>query len=221
MARECNSCEHFEGWEYDGGEPICCFKNGETCPFNDYEETTEEKQSSGIHITVEGEMIERYIRETILNTFTGHAVRMAENCVKQIINETYEQTIREKTESAIERMVDAQVSEFMAQDIQVGGGWSEPARTLSRKAYLTELIEKELGSRYKDDRIKKDAAMTAKEAIDSFTRKTRDEINAGIKGYFDQATRQTLTENVVSMLMTSDTYKKLSDSMGRLISDGK
>ena len=53
----------------------------------------------------------------------------------------------------------------------------------------------------------------AESAINTYDRKLRDEINAGIKQYFNAATREVLTENVVSMLMCNDTYKKLSDSM--------
>ena len=57
------------------------------------------------------------------------------------------------------------------------------------------------------------AEKEVKRGIDDFERKLKDEINAGIKTYFNTATRQILTDNVVSMLMCNDTYKKLSDSM--------
>ena len=113
----------------------------------------------------------------------------------------------------IEKVVSQSISEFMQKEITVGGGWSEPERKLTREQYLSETIENELKHQFKSDAIKSYAQKEVKSAIDKYDRNLRDEINAGIKTYFDTATRKVLTQNVVSMLMSNDTYKKLSDSM--------
>lgn len=94
-----------------------------------------------------------------------------------------------------------------------GGGWNKPDRKVTREEYLSETIEDELKDRFKSDVLRNSIINEIARSIDNYDRKLRDEINKGIKNYFDVATRQTLTENVVSMLMTNDTYQKLSNSM--------
>ena len=77
---------------------------------------------------------------------------------------------------------------------------------------MSELVEKALGKQL-DANMRETAQREVKSAIDKFSRQLKDEINAGVKQYFDAATRQVLTENVVSMLMSNDTYRRLSESM--------
>lgn len=120
-----------------------------------------------------------------------------------------------------EETVEKQVSDFMAGSITIGGGWMEPERTLTRTEYMSELVQKELGKRFDEDILKKSAKEEAEIAINAFSRKLKDEINMGIKQYFDAATRSVLTENVVSMLMNNDTYKRLSDSMKTFLPAGE
>lgn len=223
MSRNCEECENFGGWDFSDGTPFCGIEGGfMACPHNDdMNEASNDAQKQPFDLRLDTNLLTDYIRETIQNTIKREAHNIAVQEIKNIVTEAYKDKIRELTQIAIEKTVDAQVAEFMSGDITLGGGWSGPSRTISRSEYLTELIEEHLKERFEKGGIKKDAESIAKQAIDNFSKQTRNEINAGVKQYFDAATRQILTENVVSMLMSNDTYKRLSDSMGCLLSDGK
>lgn len=129
-------------------------------------------------------------------------------------------TNRSKTKETMDTIINQQVAEFMSGTIEIGGGWMGPSRTLTRQDYMAEIIEERLGKTFNDG-VKNVAAAEITKQIDKFTRQTRDQINAGVKQYFNEATRQILTENVVTMLMQNDTYQRLSASMNHFLPEGK
>lgn len=219
--KECKRCEFFDGYDYSDGTPICTYEeNGkcgyEYCPYNDCADV----KNQGIRIEIDAGFMHDYILHTMKNTIENQAYLVAVNEVKSFVGGEIKQKVIAETETQIKSVVDAQIAEFMSKDIVIGGGWREPERTLTRQAYLAEVIEKELETRFKSDAIKSYAEAEVKKAINAFERKLKDEINAGIKTYFNEATRQILTENVVSMLMCNDTYQKLSNSMQKFLPTG-
>ena len=208
--KECRECEYFEGWDYSDGTPHCTCDGGyEECPFNDQSNIT----NNGIKIEIDTGFMHDYIHHTLKNTIENNAYNVAKEEVKTIVTEDLRQRIEDEIGEQIEKVVSESISEFMQREITVGGGWSEPERKLTREQYLAETIENELKNQFKSDAIKSYAQRTVKSAIDKYDRDLRDEINEGIETYFDKATREVLTQNVVSMLMCNDTYKKLSDNM--------
>lgn len=208
--KDCRECEFFNGYDYSDGTPNCEYENGyENCPYND--ETA--VKNNGIKIEVDAGFMQDYIHHTLKNTVAREARHIAAQEIKSIVTEGIKDEILEEMRKQIKTVVSDSISDFMGKEISVGGGWLEPERTLTRTEYLAETIEKELKDRFKSDSIKDYAVNHAKRAIDDYDKKLRSEINSGIKNYFDEATRQILTENVVSMLMTNDTYQKLSKSM--------
>lgn len=208
--RECKECEYFEGWDYSDGTPRCTCDGGyEACPFNNQSNIT----NNGIKIEIDTGFMHDYIQHTLKNTIECKAINIASNEVKNIVTEDLRQRVKDEMGEQIEKVVSEAISEFMKKEITVGGGWSEPERKLTREQYLSETIENELKHQFKSDAIKSYAQRMVKTAIDNYDRDLRDEINDGIRTYFDAATREILTQNVVSMLMSNDTYKKLSNSM--------
>lgn len=219
MSRECKSCDYYAGHDWEDGTLLCGYDGGyECCPFNDEAPTKAENKTQ---IIIDAEYFAEYIRNTLKNTFRGEARVIAEREIKSIVKAEYESCIKQITQEMVYKIVEQQVSEFMAGEITVGGGWAEPSRTLSREAYMSELVEKKLGEVFKNDTIVQQAKKAAEEAITTFTRKMRDEINSGIKKNFDDTMRRTLTDNVVSMLMANETYARLASSMGRMLPDTK
>lgn len=208
--KDCKDCEFFNGWDYSDGTPCCDCEGGyEYCPYND----STEIKNNGIKIEIDAGFMSDYIRHTIKNTVDCKAYTIAKDEIKSIIDDEMKKKIRDEMDKQIESAVSVAIEEFMSKDITIGGGWCEPERTITRQAYLSEMIEKELQNKFKSDVIKSQATKTVQDAINSYDRKLRDEINSGIKTTFDTATRQILTENVVNMLMCNDTYQKLSNSM--------
>lgn len=220
MSRECTECTSFKGFDEDG-LPICEYDSGESCPYNDEERAEKRECDSGFQIIINGETISEYIRDTIRNTINRNTREIVQSSIREIVTETCKEEITEITKASIQTVVDEQVSKFMTGDITVGGGWREESRTISRKDYMTELIQKELDKRFDASGVRGEAEKLATDAINTFLRKSRDQINARCKTYFDEATRSILTENVVSMLMDNETYKRLSDSMKNLLGEGK
>lgn len=220
MSRDCKACDYYGGRRYDDGDLICDYEGGyDCCPYND--EAPAKELEDKTQIVIDTEYMTEYIRQTLTNTFRGQAREIAEREIKAIVKSEYESCVKQITKEAVSKIVEDQVAEFMAGDITVGGGWSEPSRTLSRKEYLSELVEKNLAPAFEKDSIINQAKKAAEEAITAFTRKMRDDINAGIKKNFDSSVRQTLTDNVVSMLMSNETYSRLSSSMSRMLPDAK
>lgn len=219
MSRNCEDCDYYGGRSWDDGDIRCKYDGGyECCPFNDEAPTKTEDKTK---IVIDASYFTEYIRNTLKNTFRGEARVIAEQEIKKIVMDEYESCIEQITKENVNKIVEQQVADFMAGDITVGGGWAEPSRTLSREAYMSELVEKKLEEIFMHDSIVQQAKKAAEEAITAFARKTRDEINAGIKKNFDDTMRRTITDNVVNMLMANETYSRLATSMGRMLPDAK
>lgn len=208
--KECRECEYFDGYDYSDGTPCCDYEGGyEMCPYNDCTNV----KKNGIKIEIDTEFMSDYIRHTLKNTIENEAFKIAKQEVQALITEDLKDRVNDEIERQISDMVTKELEIFMSKEITIGGGWNEPQRTLTRNEYLAEAVEKELNKRFKSDEIRKSAENEAIRAIDKFNKKLRDDINANIKTYFDEATKQILTDNVVSMLMNNETYRRLSNSM--------
>lgn len=208
--KDCKECNYFDGYDFSDGTPFCDCEGGyECCPFNDEANI----KNKGMKIEIDAGFMEDYIRHTLQNTIDSRANTIATNVIKELISSELKSKIIAEIDEQIKDSVSQAISEFMSKEITIGGGWCEPERKLTRTAYLAETMEKELADRFKKDAIKATAEREVRTAIDKYNENLRKEINTGIKTYFDAATRQILTENVVTMLMTNDTYQKLSNSM--------
>ena len=217
MSKECQECEYFEGFDCDG-VPECSCKGGfDNCPFNDELPVVE----SPFQITIDTTRLTDYISHTISNTVANKTRKIINNQIKSIVTDTYKEEIEKITKKAISSIVDQKIAEFMAGDITIGGGWSEPQRTISREQYLSEVVENELNKRFGSGKIPATIKDDAIEKIERFTNSLRRDINRSIGDLFNKATREALTDNVVNMLMANDTFKKLSDSMNHLLPETK
>lgn len=215
MSKDCRECDYFEGYTSEG-EPLCDVD----CPYNDESEVSEQKTADGIKFEIDATFFTEYVRETIRNTVQNLTRTIVEREIKNIITDAYQEEIKALTKAAMSKAVDTQVAEFMADDISLGGGWMEKPRTLSRKDYMAELVEKELADYKTESKVKTIAHEVSSKAINDFTSKMKSEINAGINEYFNSATRQVLTENVVSMLMSNETYQRMAQSMKHFLPEG-
>lgn len=219
--KDCKDCEFFEGYDYSDGTPKCSYSedgncNGyEFCPYND--NTT--VRNKGIKIEIDAGFMHDYIVHTLKNTIENTACSVARQEIKTIVNDDVKKKVSTEIDNQIKSVVEEEIQRFMSKDITIGGGWCEPERTITRQQYLAETIENVLTHKFKSDAMKSYAEKEVEGAIRTFERKLKDEINASIKTCFNEATRQTLTDNVVQMLMCNDTYKRLSDSMSNFLPD--
>lgn len=217
MSKECRKCDNFMGYDDDTGYPECSLPEGaEGCPYNDEVPFLLE---DGTRIEIDIEYMKAYIRHTMQNTFKSEARRLAEDEIKAIAKEAYESEVQSVTKQEVERIVRAQVDEFMKGSVTVGGGWMEPARTLSRVDYMNELVQKTLEKEFSGKGIRESIERIARDKISDFTKTMQRDINTSIKNNFDAATRDALTANVVNLLMANDTFRKLSDNMSHMIQE--
>lgn len=208
--KDCRDCKYFAGWDDSDGTPYCEYEKGiENCPYDD--ETP--IKNNGVKIEVDVGFIQDYIYYTLKNTTEREIIAIAQKEIKSIITKELKDEILNEMRTQIKAVVSNSISDFMAKEITIGGGWNKPDRKVTREEYLSETIEDELKDRFESDALRKCIVSDIARGIDNYDRKLRDEVNKGIKTYFDEATRQTLTENIVSMLMTNDTYQRLSNSM--------
>ena len=220
----CKDCEYFNGYDYEDGTPNCHYMTEtgnigyDNCPYNN--ETDIMKK--GINIEIDAGFMSDYIKHTISNTISLEAAERTRETIAHIVNSELKEDILSEAKRQISEIISKEIADFMAKDITVGGGWNEPSRTISRNDYLSECVanqmEEQINTR---NGLKRYAENEVNSAIDKFGRKLKDEINAEIKNYFNEATRQVLTSNVVSMLMDNETYKRLSDSMQHFLPETK
>lgn len=209
--RDCKNCDSFEGYDEDG-YPVC--ELGDGCPYNDEADVKED--DCGLRMEIDTTQFTEYLRNTMANTSTSAAERVINKTITTIVTDTYTDEIKKMTRDAMQQIVSQQVQEYMNGPITIGGGWREPERTLSRTEYLTECIQENLKS-VDQEKIKSMAENIARDYLVKFSRNLKNDINRDIQKMFDDATRQTLTASVVDMLMTNDTYQKLSTSMSKLL----
>lgn len=217
--KDCKDCEYCGGFDYSDGTPECSHEGGYmNCPFNDCEKVKKTQDAAGpFQIVIDGKAMEEYVKHTVSNTVENEAARMAQEEIKKMISDKYQDIIDHYTESEVKNQVESQVAAFMAGEITVGGGWCEPTRTVTREDYLNEMVSKQMEKGFEKSSLEREIRQIAENAISRFSRTLRDSVNRDIKECFDEITRKTLTDNVVNMLMSSDTYKTLADNMGNLL----
>lgn len=216
--KDCEKCEFFCGYDQGDGMLICDIDGGfECCPFNDMEPQRKEEVKGKTQICVDLECVTEYVKNTIANTFEKSAIEIATAEIKKIAREKYDAIARKITEETVQKCVENEVSSFMKAEIQVGGGWREPVRMITREQYLSETVENLVSKMSAPEKLTEYAKKAAKEQIDKFAKTVKDGINIGIKENFDETMRRTLTDNVVNMLMSSETYQGLANATQKLL----
>ena len=212
MSMNCIDCEHWEGRDQETGEPICGYGDGvDDCPYNGEADATQE--GSKIIVTIDKDDL----NTRILRSFENSVNSYVRDAVKEVVRSEYDKQIRTITENEIKTRISALVDAFLAEPIQIGGGWREEARTLTRNEYLSETIQKNLESNFDKEKLSKNISDSIKSYADRFASSTKDDINRKVKDIFDSAMKQNLTESIVTLLMDNETYKRLSGSMQNLI----
>lgn len=210
---DCLDCKYYEGRDSETGEPIC--EAAGDCPYE--ENGTLAKEDSKIKIEIDLADMETRIKYAFRNSI---AETVNQN-VEKLIKDEFKEQIRDKTDKLVDSMLEQKISNFMDQDIRVGGGWNEPERTITRNQYIAEIIEKKLNGRFEKDALSKKIEDEVSYKISKFTKETSSQINNKISRMFDESIRTSLTDSVVSLLMSNDTYQKLNANMRQLIGEAE
>lgn len=212
--KDCKDCEYFNGYDYDDSTPRCGYNGGyEDCPYCCEGDVEEDK----CKITLDMPDIMTFIKHTVENTVNKAVYKMIDNCIKSTVKDEIEDKAKAYVDESLKKVIDDEIKAYMQKEVTVGDGWRESARTLSRNDYLTECTAKVIESELSPKKISSTVNEYCKDTIERCVRNLKDDVNRGVKNMFDETTRKALSENVVTMLMAGDTYKRLSDSMGRLL----
>lgn len=212
--KDCEKCEYCEGIDYYDGTPNCTCEGGaSSCPYNDSGDISKNE----FKITLDIPNVNDYIKHTVENTMERVIYNIIDKYVRETVRSEIEQAAKEYAEKSLEKAVDDEIKAYMQKDITIGDCWSSFKRTLSRNDYLSECTAKAVESGLSSEKIAKTVTDYCGTTINKLVRNLKEDINFKIKEMFDETTKKALSENVVTMLMAGDTYKKLSDSMGRIL----
>lgn len=212
--KDCEKCEYCEGIDYYDGTPNCTCEGGaSSCPYNDSGDISKNE----FKITLDFPDVNDYIKHTVENTVERAIYNIIDKYVRETVRSEIEQAAKVYAEKSLEKAVDDEIKAYMQKDITIGDCWSSSKRTLSRNDYLSEFTAKAVESGLSSEKIAKTVTDYCGTTINKLVRNLKEDINFKIKEMFDETTKKALSENVVTMLMAGDTYKKLSDSMGRIL----
>lgn len=103
--------------------------------------------------------------------------------------------------------------------VKVGGGWGKDPDEYSIEQYVTKEIKEALSGVCVSNWITNERITPEIEKyINSQMSKLKAEINAKVKEAFDDSARSMLAENVMSILMANDTYKKIESNIANIAS---
>lgn len=212
--KDCKDCKYFNGYDYNDGTPECDCEGGyEACPYCCEGDVEEDK----CKITLDMPDITTFIKHTVANTVEKAVYDMIDNCVKSMVKDKIEEIAEAYVNESLKTVVDDEIKAYMQKEITIGGGWREPERKLSRNEYLAECTAKVIDEKLNPEKVADIVRNYCQRTIDDNVASIKVAVNTGIKTQFDETTRKALSDNVVSMLMAGDTYKRLSDSMERIL----
>lgn len=212
--KDCEKCKYFDGYDCDDDTPYCnCDGGYENCPYND----SGDAKADECKLVLDMPDIKTYIKHTIENTLIKTTRAMIDECVRTIVKKKIEEQAKVYVNESLKKVVDDEIKAYMQKEITIGGGWSEPERKLSRNEYLAECTAKVIDEKLNPEKIADIVRNYCQRTIDDNVGRIKAAVNTGIKTQFDETTRKALSDNVVSMLMAGDTYKRLSDSMERIL----
>jgi hypothetical protein len=212
--KDCKDCKYFNGYDYDDGTPECDYEGGyEACPYCCEGDVEKDK----CKITLDMPDITTFIKHTVANTVHKAVYDMIDICVKSMVKDKIEDIAEAYVKESLKKVVDDEIKAYMQKEITIGGGWREPERKPSRNEYLAECTAKVIDEKLNPEKVADIVRNYCQRTIDDNVASIKVAVNTGIKTQFDETTRKALSDNVVSMLMAGNTYKRLSDSMERIL----
>lgn len=189
-------------------------------------------------VTIDLENLQNII-ESVLN-------KNIEAVVKEKVSDLISEQIKNTAKEQIEEICNKRMSDFVEEYIKttkitVGGGFysDDEIKEYTVEQYiknqLAEIMQNKSFKIYKsdkwNDKVKSEVSFEdfiketfnvdsiVKKEMEGFISKTKQDISNRIKSIFDDATKNMLSENVFNILMASESYQKINDSIKRLTGD--
>lgn len=169
----------------------------------------------------------------IINAVVNDLRKLLKAEIMKELKETIIKDIQSDIKGSVVTITEELVREIYENEvIKIGGGWGEDPKEYTIKQFIMEQIKDSFQDgevkikrkdRYGDLRTEKvsftdwvtNECVTneVQKHVDVQMKEVRDEINRKVKKIFDESTRSMLSENVMSILLANDTYRKLENSI--------
>lgn len=212
----CKDCEHFMGYNHEDGTPRCSYEfedefDYEACPYA--EDGNVETKETNLVVSIDLDDMKLRIE----NAFKNSIASQVDVVIEGIARRQFEDIIKDRTKEVIEQKIQDSVTLFFGEDIKVGGGWREEATVMTRQEYLSKTIEDALKGKIVEDQFAKHIAADTTKAIEKFTSDLKMKVNANVQKLFTTAMHQNLTDSIVNMLMSNETYQNLDKNIQNLL----
>lgn len=182
-------------------------------------------------VTIEMENLQSIIEESAkINT-----ERAIEDAIREVAHTEVNAVLNGKIEEIVNNSIAGYVDDYLKNTkIHIGGGWDKKdveeytaeeylrkkvSETFEAQAFVTKKKDrwgdweetKVTFKQYIDDKL--DAEAFVKPYIDKMAKEIKDDVNRKVKSVFDEAMRNTLAENVFSVISASDTYRTISNNL--------
>lgn len=184
--------------------------------------------------------------ENLQNIIESALNKNIETVVKEKVSDLISEQIENTAKEQIEEICNKRMSDFVEEYIKttkitVGGGFysDDEIKEYTVEQYiknqLAEIMKNQSFKIYKKDNYGRnqekevtfdyfvketfDVNSIVKKEIEAFVSQTKRKISDNIKSVFDNATKNMLSENVFNILMASESYQKINDSIKRLTGD--
>lgn len=184
--------------------------------------------------------------ENLQNIIESALNKNIETVVKEKVSDLISEQIKNTAKEQIEEICNKRMSDFVEEYIKttkitVGGGFysDDEIKEYTVEQYiknqLAEIMKNQSFKTYKKDNYGRnqekevtfdyfvketfDVNSIVKKEIEAFVSQTKRKISDNIKFVFDNATKNMLSENVFNILMASESYQKINDSIKRLTGD--
>lgn len=177
-------------------------------------------KKSGISIEIDDDFLTEFINTYINDTVTNEAHSIAVDEVKKIVDNEVKEKIKTAISEKIDKFTEDAINKFLNRKVVVGDGRTSPIREMTMSQHLYEEVQKNLNKKYKEYELDVVVYNIVQSQMIHFSNDLKREVNEGIRKRFEKAIRKTLGDEVVSLLMGSDTdnaLKKLTKNMGELL----
>lgn len=184
-------------------------------------------------LTLELENLEQIVKTTLNENL--------ESVITDTIKSLAKDEVSNKAKVIIEKIVNREISKYIREYIETatitfGGGWDRETKTCTVKEYLQSRMNECLQNKTfkKEDRygsysqtisfeeyIKSQIDINGeiKKRLKEFAEDIRKDVNENINQIFTESTKNTLSETVLSVLMATETYQKITNSV-KMIASG-
>lgn len=182
-------------------------------------------------VTIDMENVEKIVTEAC-NKNSGQAIQDA---LESVVREKIDAVLGEKTNEYIEHKIEEYIQAYLSTTkIQVGNSWSgDGVKEYTVEEYVKKQISDILGGQkftrkvkdrwgdwteetvdfkaYIDSKI--DIEREIKPYMERLARQVKDDVNDRIRSMLDDAMRKNLADNVFTIVSSSETYRKVSESI--------